>query len=182
MNTNNEVETTKHHNRRRSGYVAGAILITIGVLSIFNNIVSINFGLMFMLVIGLVFLVAAIVSRTRGLLIPAGIISGVGAATLVMSRYESRFTEPGKGGIFLLVFSLGWLLISILSLVVPDRNGERSFMWWPLIPGGIIGLTGALLLQGELGLTILKWIGQGWPIVLIGLGLYLILRRKELEE
>jgi hypothetical protein len=182
MNTNNEVETTKHHNHRRGGYAAGAILITIGVLSIFNNIVSINFGLMFLLALGLIFLVVGIVSKTRGFIIPGGIISGVGAATLVMTRFESRFTESGKGGIFLLVFSLGWLLISILSLIVPNEQGQRPFMWWPLIPGGIIGLTGTLLLQGELGLTILKWMGQGWPIVLIGLGLYLILRRKEMEE
>jgi hypothetical protein len=31
-------------------------------------------------------------------------------------------------------------------------------------------------------LTVLTWIGQGWPVILIGIGLYLLLRRKELKD
>ena len=139
-------------------------------------------SLWLVLAIGVTFLIAGIVGRSRGLLIPGGIVSGVGAGIVAIEKLGASLVEPGEGGLFLLVFSLGWLLISVMSLFIPEEDGSRDFMWWPLIPGGIMAAIGGLLFAGSTGLTVLTWIGQGWPVILIGIGLYLLLRRKELKD
>lgn len=172
----------KHRNAKRGGYVAGGILILVGLFSLLNNIIDIDMGVWFLVGLGLIFIVAGLVSQKRGLLIPGGIVSGVGAGVLMMEQGPWQLSEPADAGLFLLTFACGWALITLLSLFVPDENGGRSLMWWPLIPGGIMATIGGLLFAGEFGVTLLKWIGQGWPVVLIGIGLYLIFRRKELEE
>lgn len=179
------METNKvfrHRNARRGGYVGGGILILVGLFSLLNNIISINIGIWFLVGLGLIFILAGLASQKRGLLIPGGIVSGVGAGVLMMEQGPWHLSEPANAGLFLITFAFGWALITLLSLLVPDENGNRTLMWWPLIPGGIMGTIGGLLFSGEFGVTILRWIGQGWPVVLIGIGLYMIFRRKELEE
>ena len=179
MNENMEPKT-KHS--KRGGIVAGAILLTIGLLTLAANIFKSGIELYLVLGIGLVFLVASLTARQVGLLIPAGILIGIGSGIIVTQAIGNTLTEDGKGGLFMLLFSMGWMLIALLSLVIPDEDGTRHFMWWPLIPGGILAAIGGMILQGETGLKVLGWIGQGWPVVLIGIGLYLLLRRKELKE
>ena len=169
-------------NHRRGGFMAGAILITIGVIYLLANVLKTEWTLWLVLAVGVTFLVAGIVGRNRGLIIPGGVVSGVGAGIVVMDRFGALLSEPGKGGLFLLVFSLGWALISVMSLFIPSEDGGSEFMWWPLIPGGIMASIGGLLFAGSTGLTVLTWIGQGWPVVLIAIGLYLLLRRKELKD
>ncbi|HLF02408.1 MAG TPA: hypothetical protein VI547_10565, partial [Anaerolineales bacterium] len=79
-----------------------------------------------------------------------------------------------QGAIFLLCFALGWVTITVLSLLT-----ARKFVWWPLIPGGIMALIGGSLLAGGAALEALKWFGMfGWPLLLIGIGLYIIFRRR----
>lgn len=170
-------------NKRNGRFVAGAILVTIGILTLLGNLVkNVDLAMWIVPAIGLVFLISGLVTRNRGLLIPGGIVGGVGGALIVMQALGDRLTENGKGGLFLLVFSLGWLLIAVLSLVVPNEEGKYRFMYWPLIPGGILAAIGALVIQGESGLQVLNYIGQGWPVVMIGIGLYLLLRRKDMKE
>lgn len=179
MNENMQV---KKSNRRRGGFIAGAVLITIGVFNLLANVLEAEWSLWLVLAIGVTFLIAGIVGKSRGLLIPGGIVSGVGAGIVAIEKLGASLVEPGEGGLFLLVFSLGWLLISVMSLFIPEEDGSRDFMWWPLIPGGIMAAIGGLLFAGSTGLTVLTWIGQGWPVILIGIGLYLLLRRKELKD
>jgi hypothetical protein len=178
----NENIVQKQSKAKRGGVVTGAILVTIGMLTLVTNLVKADLSMFLVLGIGVTFLVAAFAARSRGLLIPGGIVSGVGTAIVVMERYGYALSENGKGALFLLVFSLGWVLITATSLIIPEDDGTRPVMWWPLIPGGIMAAIGAMILQGETGLKILTYLGQGWPVVLIGIGLYLLLRRKELKE
>jgi hypothetical protein len=182
MENNQPVENKKHNMRRRGGFVGGAILVVIGLMSLINNIVPLDLGMWFLVGLGIIFMTAAFVTRKQGFLIPGGILSGIGVGILVMEKSGIQFSEPGKGGAFLLCFAAGWFLITLLSLAFPAEEGTGRLMWWPLIPGVIMAGVGGLLFAGDFGLTILKWMGQGWPVVLIALGLYLIFRRKELEE
>ncbi len=178
----NENLETKTDQPKRGGIVAGAILLTVGLLTLAANIFRSGIELYLVLGIGLIFLVASLTARQVGLLIPAGVLIGIGSGIVVAEAFGNVLTEDGKGGLFMLFFSLGWMLISLLSLVIPEKDGTRHFMWWPLIPGGIMAVIGGMILQGETGLKVLGWISQGWPVVLIGIGLYLLLRRKELKE
>ncbi len=162
--------------RRRGGVVGGAILITIGIMALLSQIPGLNAGLFFLPALGAIFLVAGVVSRQVGLLIPGGILAGIGAGTILMEGPFHFVEDPARGGIFMLAFAGGWLLISLAALLIQCK------IWWPLVPGGIMALIGVSLLAGQPGLEVLKYASYGWPVILIAVGLYLLLRRKDLEK
>ncbi|HZW03490.1 MAG TPA: hypothetical protein VFF68_06165 [Anaerolineaceae bacterium] len=163
--------------RLAGGAVAGAILVMVGLLVLATQFADFN-GFYFLPVLAGIFLFWALLTRTTGLLVPGGILSGISAGILLTENVVTA-SEPAKGGLFLLAFAGGWVLVSLLSLYT---EGPRNWMAWPLIPGGIMATIGSLLLWGETGLTVLEYAGQGWPVVMIAIGLYLILRRKNPEE
>ena len=163
--------------RLSGGFIAGAILVMVGILILITEFVDFN-GLFFLPVLASIFLFWALLTRNSGLLIPGGILAGISTGILLVENI-TFVSEPAKGGLILLGFAGGWALISLLSLYT---EGVRKWMAWPLIPGGIMATIGALLVAGEPGLTVLKYFGQGWPIAMIAIGLYLILRRKPVEE
>ena len=123
------------------------------------------------------FLLSGILSRRYGLLIPGGILAGLGAGTLLV---EGPFKYLGDGqassGVFFLAFAAGWVLITLAALLI------QRVILWPLIPGAFLGLFGIVLLAGQTGMRALELFGQGWPIILIVIGLYLVLRRRELTK
>jgi hypothetical protein len=47
-----------------------------------------------------------------------------------------------------------------------------------LIPGAVIGLVGLFLLGGGFTWAIMELMGYAWALILIGIGAYLLLRRK----
>jgi hypothetical protein len=50
--------------------------------------------------------------------------------------------------------------------------------WLLLIPGGILAAIGAILLLGGYGLQLLTLIGVAWPLILVAIGVYLLLKRR----
>ncbi|MFO7961388.1 MAG: hypothetical protein R6U94_10620 [Nitriliruptoraceae bacterium] len=111
---------------------------------------------------GLAFLGAYATHRTYGLLIPGGILTGLGAGLLLETA--------GVGG-DVAAFGLGAGFVSIAvidQLVTPGR----SAWWWPLIPGGVLLVSSAGSVTGipDLGRYLL-------PAVLIVIGAVLLLRR-----
>src|SRR5512146_2777965 len=110
MNEQQPVSPTPER-RRRGGVVGGAILITIGVMVLLSQILGVNAGLFFLPALGAIFLVAGVVSRQIGLLIPGGILMGIGAGTILMEGPFQFVEDPGRGGIFMLAFAGGWVLI-----------------------------------------------------------------------
>jgi hypothetical protein len=164
--------TTANRNR----LTAGAVLIVVGLLAFVLQFVQSDIlGLLFLPALGLIFLTWGAVSRNIGPLIPGGILFGIGLGAFIVNRIPGQVSDESEGGIFLLSFALGWALITILYLLVSGK-----FVFWPLIPGGIriLALIGAALLAGSAGLEVLTWIGRGWPLILIVLGLYLLLWRR----
>ena len=160
--------TTQHAaNRRHSGIVGGAILISIGVLALLQQFLDVNWGLYFLPLLALVFLTAGIVERRPGLLIPGGILAGIGAgAILVQSPFFSAMGEPVRGGLFFFAFAAGWAVVTGASYLI------GRVMLWPLIPAAFMGLFGVALLANAI--TIFSYF---WPVVLIAVGLFLVLRR-----
>jgi len=154
-------------NRRRGGIVGGAILISIGVLALLQQFVNVNWGLYFLPALALVFLVAGIVERRPGLLIPGGILAGIGAgAILVQSPLFYGLADPARGGLFMLAFAAGWTVITAASFFT------GRLMLWPLIPAAFMGLFGLALLANVV--TVFTY---AWPVGMIALGLFLVLRR-----
>ena len=159
----------------RGGLVWGAILISIGVFALIQQLTHLKTDMYLLVFMGFIFLLSGILSRRYGLLIPGGILTGLGVGTLLVEgpfKYLGNSQE--SSGVFFLAFAAGWLLITLASLLI------GRVILWPLIPGAFIGLFGIALLGAETGL--LSVFNQGWPIILIAIGLYLVLRRRELTK
>ena len=160
--------------RRQSGLVWGAILIAIGVFTLIEQVIHLDIGMLFLPLLALIFLLAGVLGRRYGLIIPGGILAGIGVGALLTEGPFKYMQDPERGGVFMLAFACGWLLITLASLLI------GRVILWPLIPGAFIGLFGVALLGAHTGL--LSVVSLGWPIILIAIGLYLVLRRRELTK
>ena len=159
---------------RRNTLVGGALLVAIGLLVLLaQNVKTESLGLLFLPALGGLFLIAGIVGRQVGFIIPGGILTGIGLGVIFTQNSQIAVTETAQGGVFFLGFALGWFLITVLSkLFTPETQ------WWALIPGAIMALIGGGLMLGGAALNVLEFAGRWWPLILVGLGLVIIVRRK----
>jgi hypothetical protein len=169
--------TNTQQNEKSKAWIGGIILILVGSLALAMNFVPLSAYLLLMAP-GMVFLAWGLLARKTALLVPGGVLSGLAAGIYLIEGPLAKLGEPANGGVFMLAFGAGFLLVSLLSLYT---EGGR-LAWWPLIPGGIMATFGGLLLAGENGLKALQFFGQGWPVVMIAIGLYLILRRRDMTQ
>lgn len=148
-----------------SGWLPGVILIVVGVTLFAIQLLHLD-GDVIVLVIGLIFAVAFAATRRYGLLIPAGILTGLGTGILLENN-------GARGEPVMLGLGLGFLAIYAVDLLF--GGAREPGRWWPLIPGGIIsviaGASGTFGDEGD------RAIEQGWPVALIILGAWLLLRR-----
>ena len=130
-------------------------LIAIGVLVLVAQFGgSETLGLLFLPALGLIFLIWGSAARSVGLLIPGGILSGIGLGVYLTGGPLSHLEGEAEGAVFLLSFAAGWALITLLSGLICGQTH-----WWPLIPGGIMAFIGGALLIGGAALTALEWVG-----------------------
>jgi hypothetical protein len=146
----------------------GALLLGIGLLALLVNIASFDvFGLLVLPAIGLFFLVWAFYTRRVGLVIPGCILTGLGIGLLLSQRLVGLAGEY-TGAVIVLGLAGGFAGIALIA----PFFGERAL--WSLIPGGIIGLVGVLLLIGGDALRWLELLGTLWPLILVAIGLYIL--------
>ena len=166
--------SSKKATEARDRVVLAVMLIAIGLLVFISQIVDLpNIEWLILPGLALIFLLWGLITREVGLLIPGGILAGIGLGVYLMTGPYASQLEENQAGIFLLAFSAGWALISLLSIV-----SKQGFQWWPLIPGAIIGLVGLALMRGGAAMQLLEIIGYAWPLVLVAIGVYLLLRRR----
>ncbi len=165
---------------KMNGWVGGMILIGIGLVAlagqIFDIQLSVNLGLFILPILGAIFVLWGILTRNVGPLIPGGILSGLGLGIILVETI-SWPANVDDGGIFLLAFSLGWALITVLTAVFTDKTH-----WWPLIPGGILALIGLAVLFGGAFWQALNLMNLVWPVLLIVLGLSVIFHARKTKE
>ncbi|SRR5712691_7395054 len=149
-----------------SGWLPGVILIVIGATLFAVQWLHLDADVI-VLVIGLVFAGAYAATRRYGLLIPAGILTGLGAGVLLEDYGAMR--EP-------VVLGLGLGFLAIYGVDLATRRSRERARWWPLIPGAILtviaGAGGAFGDEGG------RAIQQAWPIILIVVGGWLLLRNR----
>lgn len=171
MNSHNTPACDKNPHART---ILGIMLILIGLLVFASMITDLpNMQWLVLPGLALIFLLWGLLTHEFGLLIPGGVLAGIALGTYLIQGPFADRPENLEGGIFLLTFSLGWLLISLLSLLT-----KQGFQWWPLIPGSILGLIGAALLAGGAAASVLEVFGYAWPLVLVAVGIGLLLRRR----
>ena len=169
---------------QRTGRVAGAALVGIGLLVLAGKVAPTDaLDLLFAPALASIFLLWGVAARQVGLLIPGGIIAGVGLGALVAAGPLRGAGEEVAGGAFFLCLALGWAAIAPLSARFADRAHR-----WPLIVGGLLAAFSGALLAGEaardrlapLGgalAAVLGFAGEFWPLGLIAAGASLLLRR-----
>jgi hypothetical protein len=156
--------------KKKNDYTGGLILIGIGVLFLIGQFVNLeNWGLLFLPALGALFLLWGILAKEGGLMVPGGIISGIGWGSYAIAGE----LMPGvdDGGIFMIIFGLGFMSIALFSALF-----AKETHWWALIPGGIISFIGVAIMFGGVFLGAVELAGQFWPVVLILVGLYVIIK------
>jgi hypothetical protein len=152
--------------RDMSGWLPGVILIVVGMTLFAVQLLHLDADVI-VLVIGLVFGTAYAGIRRYGLLIPAGILIGLGTGILL-----EDFGVMGEPVV--LGLGLGFLAIYGVDLLTSGARGPGR--WWPLIPGAILTvIAGAESTFGAEGARVIQ---QGWPILLIAVGAWLLLRGR----
>jgi hypothetical protein len=168
-----KIETPK--GKRGGSVVGGLILIAVGVVALVAQFVELGeaIGLLVLPLLSAIFIIAGIATRQSGFFIPGGILAGLGLGTyLVAGPFADRASQD-EGGIFMLAFAAGWVLIPILSLLF--SRGERHL--WALIVAAVLGLVGAAISYGGAALTALEMLGRWWPLFLIAGGVAILLKR-----
>lgn len=127
--------------------------------------------------LGAVFLLWGYRRKLIGLIITGCLIITIGAG-IYMGWH--RTTNPQgliETGTMLVWFSLGWFLVTVISRIV-----FRKFIWWPLIPGGVLAMTGwGLYIGGNPGNAV-DFVGNTGSIGLIIFGVYLLLMRFGMQK
>lgn len=152
--------------RDMGGWLPGVILIAVGLTLFAVQLLHLDADVI-VLVIGLVFAIAFAGTRRYGLLIPAGILTGLGLG-IVLEDFKVQ-GEPVVLGL-----GLGFLAIYIADVLTSGARAPGR--WWPLIPGAILTvIAGAESTFGAEGARVIE---QGWPILLIAAGAWLLLRGR----
>ena len=156
--------------KQQKDMTGGLILLAIGLIALAGQFVTISvpdsFGLLIVPGLGALFLVWGILSRKAGLVVPGGILSGVGWGVYAISGPFSLWQGDNEGGVFLIFLGLGFALITMVTAVF-----TKETYWWALIPGGIIAFVGISILFGGAFMTVLAFVGKLWPVILILLGI-----------
>jgi len=136
-----------------------------------------DFTLSLALAIGIVFLLWGWTRKLLGLIIPGCILITTGPG---ITFAWNRVTSPQgliETGVMLVWFAFGWLLITVFSRMV-----FKKFVWWPLIPGGVMAMVGwGLYIGGNPG-NALGFVGNSGSIGLIIFGVYLLLLRFGMQK
>lgn len=152
----------------RDRMAVAVILIVVGLAGLVGQVLDIqaNMGGLIVTLIGVGFLAAFAFTRTYGYLVPGGIMTGLGVG--IAASEGLALSDEQTGGAVVLGLSLGFLAVWVIGLLV---RVERHH-WWPIIPGGILGVIGGALLIGGQAVNLLDY----WGVVIVAIGLIVLWR------
>ena len=138
---------------------AGSVLIVLGLGLLGLQVLDGVGDSIWLLVIGTLFIAGYLFRRAYGLLVAGSIITGIGLGQVGEEAFGNvdEITTIGLGTGFVAIY-------------VIDRLYSGSSHWWPLIPGGILLMTG-LSSAGEPFSRLLE---LAWPLLMIIVGLALL--------
>jgi len=156
---------------------ARGIILSIGLTFLFTKVRLADFVLWVGTGTGLVLLIWGIYWRLFGLIIPGSLLVASGPGIYMAWGRASEMNSLARTGVMLVIFSIGWFLIILFSRVTTS-----NFIWWPLIPGGILAVVGwGLYIGGDPG-NAATFIANTGSIGLIIFGIYLLLLRKGIHR
>ena len=156
--------------------VPGGLICGLGAFFIYSPMRPLDLVLYLSVSLGLVFLIWGIACHLFRLIIPGCLLITIGPSIYLAWGTPGDQNILTRTGIMLVGFALGWLLITILSRTITSK-----FIWWPLIPGGVLAMVGwGVYIAGNPNNAAI-FISNTGSIGLILFGIYLLLLRKGIQ-
>ena len=143
------------------GLVAGLVIAGIGLFFLAGQLEP-DIDKFVPMFIGLALLAVFVVTQEYGFLVPGSILTGVGIGIVL----DSAASGEAESGVMMLALAGGFLGIWVIGSIY--RLSQNH--WWPLIPGGILTLTGLVQMTRTDVTSALRL----WPIILIIAGAFLL--------
>lgn len=159
------------------GFFSGWVIIAVGIPFLLAQLSLLDFVFWVVTGVGSGLLIWGLGRKWIGLIIPGSILSTIGAGIYFAWAKATTSAGLSETGIMLVWFALGWGAIIVFFRIINAR-----FIWWPLIPGGIMAVVGWGLYSGGSPNAALSFIGNTGSIGVLIFGLYLILMRRGLKR
>lgn len=154
-----------------------AILGSTAYTLLYTEMRIFDFILNISLAMGLTFVIWGWKRKLLGIVIPGSLITTMGPGVYFAWVHATNPQGLVETGIMLVWFALGWVLITVFSRII-----QKKFVWWPLIPGGVLAMVGwGLYIGGNPG-NALGFVGNTGSIGLIIFGVYLLLLRFGIQK
>jgi hypothetical protein len=151
--------------------LALAIIFYVGSFTVLSFVLGLS------LAIGFSLLGWGVTKNIIGLQIAGLLVSTIGVGIYQGWNTVGDINGLRDTGYMLVWFSLGWILITVFS-----RIFKKKFIWWPLIPGGILAMVGSGLYIGGNPENAAAFLQNTGSIGLVLLGVYLILLKFGLKK
>ncbi|HLP26979.1 MAG TPA: hypothetical protein VK477_14960 [Acidobacteriota bacterium] len=162
--TVSSLPNTPTRDNRRGRLVAGGVLLAVACAALAAPYLPPGLtGRAFLPFLGVAFVVWAALSRSAGLLVPGGVLLGVGVGAWLQASYGS----PA----FFFSLAGGFLSISVLSLLI---FGAKTKTWWTVFPAGGLVFAGIVVSGGPAARETLRAMHGYWPFALIAVAIALI--------
>ncbi len=157
--------------------IPAEIIASVGLCFLFSNLSFLSFMLYIATGLGLILLGWGVFWKLYGLIIPGSLLATIGPGIYLAWGTSMAINPLSKTGLMIGAFSFGWGLIVFFSRVISTK-----FVWWPLIPGGVLAMVGwGLYIGGDPG-NAPEFIANTGSVGLIIFGLYLLLLRKSIHH
>lgn len=145
-----------------------------GVAFLSKNLQFIDFVLWIGVGISVPMLIWGYTRKYFGLIIAGCIILSSGAGVgIAWGENSNEINSLTRTGVMLITFALGWGGISAIS-----KRFLTKIAWWPLIPAGVLAMSGGgLFIGGGFGSSS-QYVGNTLSVALIILGVYVLLLRS----
>jgi hypothetical protein len=157
--------------------IPGIMIGSIAMVFLFTQTGILDFVLYIVTSLGLIFLFAGLNKKLIGLIIPGCLLMGIGPGVALSWGRSPGLSPLAQTGVMLVWFALGWGLITLFTRIVLIK-----FVWWPLIPGGILAMVGWGLYIGGNPDNAVGFIRNTGSIVMIIFGTYLLLMRRGIRR
>lgn len=153
------------------------IAIAVSICFFLTNFTFLNFLFAISLATGSVFILWGMINKQLGLIMPGLLVSTIGAGVFFAWSHHDSNKGLQETGTMLVWFALGWILITVISRIYSNK-----FVWWPLIPGGVLTMVGTGLYIGGNPGNALGFFQNTGSIGLIMFGVYLILLKYGMNK
>lgn len=148
-----------------------ALAFKFSQLSLLNIILYVGAGT------GLGLLVWGLGERLFGLIIAGSIVTSIAPGISFSWNNVAAMNALSRTGIMLVWFAMGWGILTASTRVISDK-----FIWWPLIPGGVLLTVGAGMYIGGDPVIAAAVLSNTGAMGILLFAVYIVLMRTKIKR